>query len=310
VLFPGASYEISVDFRAEGRRNAPGHVAQWVLFATVECPAGWKTGDGFPARRARARDDADDADDADVDPRDVRVAGCRAVAVVLRGSRERRLEVASMMLNPETPKFVPKRLREAFDELPRALVSPPAYLLGFVGEPDGAAPEQQTPHGVSRFMRIHPSVVASVCTPAAYLGPDGVLVPRAFFRVTQDGAREGAVPFEDAAQWRFASETVTRWARLLAVEERRQALDIRRYDLHDAVFVFRGAHAPRASRTTLRHVRVGCARLAGGVPPGRAAGRVKAAHHESRRRPRRDDHRVTLHERRGERRRPPRVALR
>ena len=243
VLFPGASYEISVDFRAEGRRNAPGHVAQWVLFATVECPAGWKTGDGFPARRARARDDADDADDADVDPRDVRVAGCRAVAVVLRGSRERRLEVASMMLNPETPKFVPKRLREAFDELPRALVSPPAYLLGFVGEPDAA--EQQTPHGVSRFMRIHPSVVASVCTPAAYLGPDGVLVPRAFFRVTQDGAREGAVTFEDAAQWRFASQAVTRWARLLAVEERRQALDIRRYDLHDAVFVFAG-RTPRA----------------------------------------------------------------
>ena len=262
ALFPGASYEVSVDFRAEGRRDTPGHVAQWVLFATVECPVGWKTGDGFPAR-ARTRDvdsvslddDDDDEDDTDVDSRDVRVAGCRAVAVVLRGSRERRREVATMMLNPETPKFVPKRLREAFDELPRALVSPPAHLLGFDSEPDpfaGVAPQSasslesdSSSPTLERFMSVHPSVLASASTPAAYLGPDGALCPRAFFRVTQDGAREGAVAFEDAAQWRFSSPIVAKWARTIAVEERRQALDIRRYDLHDAVFAFAG-RTPRA----------------------------------------------------------------
>ena len=252
VLFPGASYEVSVDFRAAGRRDTPGHVAQWVLFATVECPVGWKTGDGFPARRARAVSplDESDGDDADVDPRDVRIAGCRAVAVVLRGSRERRQEVANMMLNPETPKFVPKRLREAFDEAPRALVSPPACLLGFARE---AGPGAELPRASSManananananahgFMGIHPSVAASVSVPAAYAGPDGALVPRSFFRVTQDGAREGPTAFEDASQWQFSSREVTRWARALAVEERRQALDIRRYDMHDAVFVFAG----------------------------------------------------------------------
>ena len=251
-----------MDFRAEGRRDTPGHVAQWVLFATVECPVAWKTGDGFPAR-ARTRDvdsvslddDDDDEDDTDVDSRDVRVAGCRAVAVVLRGSRERRREVATMMLNPETPKFVPKRLREAFDELPRALVSPPAHLLGFDSEPDpfaGVAPQSasslesdSSSPTLERIMSVHPSVLASASTPAAYLGPDGALCPRAFFRVTQDGAREGAVAFEDAAQWRFSSPIVAKWARTIAVEERRQALDIRRYDLHDAVFAFAG-RTPRA----------------------------------------------------------------
>ena len=262
ALFPGASYEVSVDFRAEGRRNTPGQCAQWVLFATVECPVGWKTGDGFPSRRAasrapsRARLDEgegdDDDDDVDVDPRDVRVAGCRAVAVVLRGSRERRQEVASMMLNPETPKFVPKRLREAFDELPRALVSPPVHLLGFAREsfsgPSAPLADANANANATRatgFMSVHPSVAASVAVPAAYLGPDGALVPRVFFRVAQDGAREGPTAFEDAAQWKFASRAVRKWARALAVEERRQALDIRRYDMHDAVFVFAG-RTPRA----------------------------------------------------------------
>ena len=133
VLWPGTSYEVSVDFRPDGRSDAPGHCTQWLLVATVECPIGWRqnTKDKkftpFPARRHET------SGDDFVDVADVKITGARVVAVTTKGSKARREEIRVMLLNPETLRFTPRRLREAFDTVPRALVAPPICLPGFRG---------------------------------------------------------------------------------------------------------------------------------------------------------------------------------
>ena len=133
VLWPGTSYEVSVDFRPDGRSDAPGHCTQWLLVATVECPIGWRqnTKDKkftpFPARRHET------LGDDFVDVADVKITGVRVVAVTTKGSKARREEIRVMLLNPETLRFTPRRLREAFDTVPRALVAPPICLPGFRG---------------------------------------------------------------------------------------------------------------------------------------------------------------------------------
>ena len=256
VLFPNASYEISVDFRADGQVDTPGHVSQWLLVATVECPRGWNIGAPFPARR-------DEKNEVDfVDQQDVKISGARLVAVVTKGSKERLKEVSAMLLNAETSKFVPRRLREAFDILPRAIIAPPTCLKGFEDR-------LKNPHDKRNlgFIETPNDLVPLVSAPAAYWSPNGVLVPRHFYRITQDGEREGNIPYtggetDDDFQkdpptfpaGDSQNENIKKFKRLLRVEENRQALDIRRYDLHDVLFQYAGKTERRVGDGTTQHV--------------------------------------------------------
>lgn len=253
VLWPGTSYEVSVDFRPDGRSDAPGHCTQWLLVATVECPIGWRqnTKDKkftpFPARRHET------SGDDFVDVADVKITGARVVAVTTKGSKARREEIRVMLLNPETLRFTPRRLREAFDTVPRALVAPPICLPGFEGvsnyEPkyaDASFTGNQKNTNQS-WLRIHDDVLPSALSPAAYWGPNGVLQPRHFYRITQDGDREGVVLHSHTGEFTVREGSVDtgfgtteKFTRLLRVEEQRQALDIRRYDQHESYFQFAG----------------------------------------------------------------------
>jgi hypothetical protein len=253
VLWPGTSYEVSVDFRPDGRSDAPGHCTQWLLVATVECPIGWRqnTKDKkftpFPARRHET------LGDDFVDVADVKITGVRVVAVTTKGSKARREEIRVMLLNPETLRFTPRRLREAFDTVPRALVAPPICLPGFEGvsnyEPkyaDASFTGNQKNTNQS-WLRIHDDVLPSALSPAAYWGPNGVLQPRHFYRITQDGDREGVVLHSHTGEFTVREGSVDtgfgtteKFTRLLRVEEQRQALDIRRYDQHESYFQFAG----------------------------------------------------------------------
>tara|TARA_B110000977_G_scaffold201608_1_gene297213 strand:- start:4697 stop:7183 length:2487 start_codon:yes stop_codon:yes gene_type:complete len=253
VLWPGTSYEVSVDFRPDGRSDAPGHCTQWLLVATVECPIGWRqnTKDEkftpFPARRHET------SGDDFVDVADVKITGARVVAVTTKGSKARREEIRVMLLNPETLRFTPRRLREAFDTVPRALVAPPICLPGFEGvsnyEPkyaDASFTGNQKNTNQS-WLRIHDDVLPSALSPAAYWGPNGVLQPRHFYRITQDGDREGVVLHSHTGEFTVREGSVDtgfgtteKFTRLLRVEEQRQALDIRRYDQHESYFQFAG----------------------------------------------------------------------
>lgn len=253
VLWPGTSYEVSVDFRPDGRSDAPGHCTQWLLVATVECPIGWRqnTKDKkftpFPARRHET------SGDDFVDVADVKITGARVVAVTTKGSKARREEIRAMLLNLETLRFTPRRLREAFDTVPRALVAPPICLPGFEGvsnyEPkyaDASFTGNQKNTNQS-WLRIHDDVLPSALSPAAYWGPNGVLQPRHFYRITQDGDREGVVLHSHTGEFTVREGSVDtgfgtteKFTRLLRVEEQRQALDIRRYDQHESYFQFAG----------------------------------------------------------------------
>ena len=114
---------MSVDLRCDEASAKVGSLSQWVLLAFVEMPEGWNGGErgaasGFD-RGKSSRDGADDDPDGfDLmfDEKDVRVIGKRVGALVT-GSRARTAELGAL-LDIDTPKFVPKRLREAFDSLP------------------------------------------------------------------------------------------------------------------------------------------------------------------------------------------------
>ena len=280
VLPPGASYHVSVDARLGACEH--GCAAWWVLAAVLEIPAGWRTSNGGF--------DVEPRDGGGVRAEDVHVVGRRVTALVVRDVGDDRAAELRDALDAEAPTFVPRRLREVFDDAPTAFVEPPfafeerdedAAAATFETEASATSTRSRsTPKPLaSRLARSHPETFDAAAAPAAHLCPRAVRGHVAFARVLGDGATlpstiRGRDTGWDAAERaaanasRDAPETcraeLSRWIRALRVEELQQATDATAFDLHDVVL-------------TRTEVLVACESRAGATPTGRAP-RVHAAY--------------------------------
>ena len=265
VLPPGATYELSVDLRCDEASAKVGSLSQWVLLAFVEMPEGWNGGErdaasGFD-RGKSSRDGADDDPDGfDLmfDEKDVRVIGKRVGALVT-GSRARTAELGAL-LDIDTPKFVPKRLREAFDSLPLLTVAPVTLIDADADEMHmtevGATENDNDPQWVAIWERSQRNKATiemrrtNRMAPAAYRGPRGVFLQRAFHCSNPWGEENGEQMYMHDTEWERVESSIekrpmkrelARWIRLVRLEEAQQALDIRRYDAHNAVLKYAGS---------------------------------------------------------------------
>ena len=280
VLPPGASYHVSVDARLGACED--GCAAWWVLAAVLEIPAGWRTSNGGF--------DVEPRDGVGVRAEDVFVVGRRVTALVVRDVGDDRAAELRDALDAEAPTFVPRRLREVFDDAPTAFVEPPfafeerdedvAAATFETEASETSTRSRSTPKPLaSRLARSHPETFDAAAAPAAHLCPRAVRGHVAFARVLGDGATlpstvRGRDTGWDAAERaaanasRDAPETcraeLSRWIRALRVEELQQATDATAFDLHDVVL-------------TRTEVLVACESRAGATPAGRAS-RVHAAY--------------------------------
>lgn len=266
VLHPGATYELSVDLRCDEASARVGSLSQWILVAFVEMPEGWnnKRGLGSGSDRRNSSRDGDEPDGFDLmfDEKDVRVIGKRVGALVT-GSRARTAELGAL-LDVDTPKFVPKRLREAFDSLPLLTVAPVTLIdddadekhMAEVGATLGENENDPTWVAIwERSQRNKATIemrsrTSNRMAPAAYRGPRGVFLQRAFHCSNPWGEENGEQMYMHDMEWERVESSIesrpmkrelARWIRLVRLEEAQQALDIRRYDAHDAVLKYAGS---------------------------------------------------------------------
>ena len=262
VLPPGCRYEFSVDLRCDEASAKVGSLSQWVLVAVVEMPVGWKNKAG-PADDVGPRsrhDDTDDGFDLMFDGKDVQVIGKRVGALVT-GSRARAAEIGAM-LDVDTPKFVPKRLGEAFDTLPLLTIAPVTLVDDDIDAAHRAEAgtdenDETMTAAWEKFQRTKAAsemVWSSRLAPAAYRGPRGVFLQRRFLFVDPWGEENSAQIYQNDAVWERVESSIAkranlmkqmktalaRWTRLVRLEEAQQALDIRRYDAHSAVLTYTG----------------------------------------------------------------------
>ena len=192
------------------------------------------------------------------DEKDVRVIGKRVGALVT-GSRARTAELGAL-LDVDTPKFVPKRLREAFDCLPLLTVAPVTLIDADADEKHmdevGATENDNDPQWVAIWERSQRNKATiemrrtNRMAPAAYRGPRGVFLQRAFHCSNPWGEENGEQIYMHDMEWERVESSIesrpmkrelARWIRLVRLEEAQQALDIRRYDAHNAVLKYAGS---------------------------------------------------------------------
>ena len=215
VLHPGATYELSVDLRCDEASARVGSLSQWVLVSFVEMPEGWnnkRVPASWSDRRKSSRDGADDEPDGfDLmfDEKDVRVIGKRVGALVT-GSRARTAELGAL-LDVDTPKFIPKRLRETFDSLPLITVAPVMLIDADADEKHadevGATEKEKDPQWVAMWERSQQNKAtiemrrSNRMAPAAYRGPRGVLLQRAFHCSNPWGEETGEQIYMHDMEW-------------------------------------------------------------------------------------------------------------
>ena len=258
---------MSVDLRCDEASAKVGSLSQWVLLAFVEMPEGWngkrglrRAGSIVESRRGTGRTTTQDGFDLMFDEKDVRVIGKRVGALVT-GSRARTAELGAL-LDVDTPKFVPKRLREAFDSLPLLTVAPVTLIDDDADEKHmtevGAAlgENENDPQWVAIWERSQRNKATiemrrtNRMAPAAYRGPRGVFLQRAFHCSNPWGEENGEQMYMHDMEWERVESSIekrpmkrelARWIRLVRLEEAQQALDIRRYDAHNAVLKYAGS---------------------------------------------------------------------
>ena len=194
------------------------------------------------------------------DGKDVQVIGKRVGALVT-GSRARAAEIGAM-LDVDTPKFVPKRLGEAFDTLPLLTIAPVTLVDDDIDAAHRAEAgtdenDETMTAAWEKFQRTKAAsemVWSSRLAPAAYRGPRGVFLQRRFLFVNPWGEENSAQIYQNDAVWERVESSIAkranmmkpmktalaRWTRLVRLEEAQQALDIRRYDAHNAVLTYTG----------------------------------------------------------------------
>ena len=159
------------------------------------------------------------------------------------------------------PKVHSQAVEETFDLLPLLTVAPVMLIDADADEKHGevgATENENDPTWVAIWERSQRnkatiemrSRTSNRMAPAAYRGPRGVFLQRAFHCSNPWGEENGEQMYMHDMEWERVESSIesrpmkrelARWIRLVRLEEAQQALDIRRYDAHDAVLKYAGS---------------------------------------------------------------------